>query len=76
MTVCSRPSTALICRIRAAKARASASRVASPNGLNSSMLKLPVTCVRGPPNTGQGVLSPTIWARGKRSKSFFTQSGG
>ena len=40
------------------------------------MLKLPVTWVRGPPNTGQGVLSPTIWARGNRSKSFFTQSGG
>ncbi len=40
------------------------------------MFKGPVTGLRVVPNTGQGVLSPTIWARGKRSKSLFTQSGG
>src|ERR1017187_3792583 len=40
-TVCSRPSTTLTCRMRAAKARASASRFASTKGLSNSMLLPP-----------------------------------
>ena len=79
MTVCARPSTSLTCRIMAAKACASASRLASLSVLSSSMLRFPATGMRGTSeivSTGQGVSPPVIWARGNRSKSFFTQPGG
>src|SRR5208283_3365090 len=47
ITVCSRPSISRTCRIRAAKARASASRLASLKGLSISMLLPPATWTRG-----------------------------
>ena len=47
MTVCCCPSISLMCRIRAAKARASASRLASPKALSTSMLLPSFNWARG-----------------------------